>query len=64
MVKMLDDHVGLIMAELKNLGIDDNTIVLFTSDNGHELYYGPKANLNGARVNMVTFSTELGAEPG
>ena len=31
MVKMLDDHVGLIMAELKNLGIDDNTIVLFTS---------------------------------
>lgn len=42
MVRMLDDHVGLIMAELKNLGIDDNTIVFFTSDNGHELYYGPK----------------------
>ena len=42
MVKMLDDHVGLIMAELKTLGIDDNTIVLFSSDNGHELYYGPK----------------------
>lgn len=44
MVKMLDDHVGLIMAELKALGIDDNTIVLFTSDNGHELYYGPKSD--------------------
>lgn len=42
MIKMLDDHVGLIMAELKTQGIDDNTIVLFTSDNGHELYYGPK----------------------
>lgn len=42
MVKMLDDHVGLIMKELKTLGIDDNTIVIFTSDNGHELYYGPK----------------------
>lgn len=42
MVKMLDDHVGLIMAELKKQGIDDNTIVIFTSDNGHELYYGPK----------------------
>ncbi|MGJ8724143.1 MAG: arylsulfatase [Roseibacillus sp.] len=42
MVKMLDDHVGLIMAELKEQGIDDNTIVIFTSDNGHELYYGPK----------------------
>ena len=23
MVKMLDDHVGLIMAELKQLGLDD-----------------------------------------
>ena len=44
MVKMLDDHVGLIMAELETLGIDDNTIVVFTSDNGHELYYGPKPN--------------------
>ena len=43
MVKMLDDHVGLIMGELKTLGIDDNTIVLFSSDNGHELYYGPKS---------------------
>jgi len=42
MVKMLDDHVGLIMQELKTLGMDQNTIVLFTSDNGHELYYGPK----------------------
>ena len=42
MVKMLDDHVGLIMQELKTQGIDENTIVLFTSDNGHELYYGPK----------------------
>ncbi|MCO8121266.1 arylsulfatase [Stieleria sp. TO1_6] len=42
MVKMLDDHVGLIMAELKQQGLDENTIVFFCSDNGHELYYGPK----------------------
>ncbi|MEI6891971.1 MAG: arylsulfatase [Pontiella sp.] len=42
MVRMLDDHVGLIMAELKTLGLDDKTVVAFTSDNGHELYYGPK----------------------
>ncbi|WP_348534506.1 arylsulfatase [Pontiella agarivorans] len=43
MVKMLDDHVGLIMEELKNQGLDRNTIVFFASDNGHELYYGPKS---------------------
>ncbi|MDF7825506.1 sulfatase-like hydrolase/transferase, partial [Pontiellaceae bacterium B12227] len=42
MVRMLDDHVGLIMDELKKLGLDDKTVVAFTSDNGHELYYGPK----------------------
>ncbi len=40
MVKMLDDHVGLIMSELKKQGMDENTIVFFASDNGHELYYG------------------------
>lgn len=39
MVKMLDDNVGQIMAHLKNLKIDDNTLVIFTSDNGHEIYY-------------------------
>ena len=42
MVIMLDDHVGLIMKKLKEHGLDENTIVFFTSDNGHELYYGPK----------------------
>ncbi|WP_146397346.1 arylsulfatase [Planctomycetes bacterium CA13] len=40
MIKMLDDHVGLIMDELKKQGIDDNTLVVFSSDNGHCAYYG------------------------
>lgn len=59
MVKMLDDHVGLIMKELKALGIDDNTLVAFTSDNGHELYYGPKPAYqqqkfpNGVKANLT-----------
>ncbi len=42
MVKMLDEHVGLILKELKDQGIEDNTIVMFTSDNGHETYYENK----------------------
>ena len=58
MVKMLDDHVGLIMQELKAQGLDENTIVFFTSDNGHELYYGPKGNkfkrlANGQKANLT-----------
>lgn len=34
MVARMDQHVGEIMALLKRLGIDENTIVFFTSDNG------------------------------
>ncbi len=32
----LDDDVGLVMQKLKDLGVDDNTIVVFTTDNGTE----------------------------
>lgn len=34
MVSRLDEYVGDVMAELKELGLDKNTIVIFTSDNG------------------------------
>ena len=34
MIHILDSQVGEIMAKLEQLGIADNTIVMFTSDNG------------------------------
>jgi arylsulfatase A-like enzyme len=34
MVKCLDDNIGRLMAALEELGKADNTIVVFTSDNG------------------------------
>ena len=34
MVSRLDRYVGQVMAKLKEIDIDDNTIVFFTSDNG------------------------------
>lgn len=34
MVNVLDNYVGQISIELNELGIDDNTLVIFTSDNG------------------------------
>jgi arylsulfatase A-like enzyme len=34
MTKMLDDCVGRLSASLKELGIEENTLVIFTSDNG------------------------------
>jgi arylsulfatase len=34
MVSRLDDHVGQVLAVLKERGLDDETVVFFTSDNG------------------------------
>jgi arylsulfatase A len=34
MIKSLDDSVGRVLAHLKARGLDQNTIVIFTSDNG------------------------------
>lgn len=39
MVKLLDNQVGRILQELRHLGLEDNTIIIFSSDNGHEIYY-------------------------
>ena len=40
MVRALDRGVGQVMAALKVQGIDDDTIVIFTSDNGGAWYAG------------------------
>jgi arylsulfatase len=37
----LDDDVGLVMQKLKDMGVDDNTIVVFTTDNGTEVFTWP-----------------------
>lgn len=69
MVEMLDDYVGDIMAELEAQGIADNTLVIFSSDNGPHVegghdpeyfnsngdYRGHKRDLydGGTRVPMI-----------
>jgi len=44
MVKCLDDNIGKLMAHLKEKHIDENTIVVFTSDHGDQL--GEHGKLN------------------
>ena len=39
MVLKLDEHVGILLDELEKQNILDNTIVIFSVDNGHETYY-------------------------
>ncbi|MDH4386580.1 MAG: sulfatase-like hydrolase/transferase [Caulobacter sp.] len=40
MVRALDRNVGKLLAELQARGLDENTIVIFTSDNGGANYIG------------------------
>lgn len=39
MVDKLDKQVGAIVAQVRKLGLEKRTMIIFTSDNGHELYY-------------------------
>lgn len=48
MITYLDDQVGIIMDKIKALGLDDNTIIMFSSDNG--------ATFNGG-VNYAFFNS-------
>lgn len=40
MVRNLDRNIGRVLKSLKDKGLDDNTIVIFTSDNGGAHYVG------------------------
>jgi arylsulfatase A-like enzyme len=37
----LDDDVGIVLKKIKDMGEDDNTIVVFTTDNGTEVFTWP-----------------------
>ncbi len=61
MVSHLDTQVGEVMALVKKLGIDDNTIVVFTSDNGPQPgawadifvdYFDGNGPFRGAKTNF------------
>jgi arylsulfatase len=36
-----DEHIGVILKKLEELGIADNTIVVYTTDNGNEFMFWP-----------------------
>ena len=40
MVRSLDRNIGRVLQALKDQGVDDNTLVIFTSDNGGAHYIG------------------------
>jgi arylsulfatase A-like enzyme len=44
-----DGHVGQVLAKLKELGIEDNTIVMYSSDNGAEVFGWPDGGTTAHR---------------
>ncbi len=59
MISFLDDQVGIIMQEIKRLGIDDNTIIMFSSDNGttfnggvNAKYFNSVDGLRGLKMDL------------
>jgi arylsulfatase A-like enzyme len=40
-LKEMDDNIGVVLDWLKDNGLEDNTIVVFTTDNGAEVYTWP-----------------------
>src|SRR3954452_19559819 len=40
-MEQLDDDVGIVMKKLTDMGVDNNTIVIFTTDNGTEVFTWP-----------------------
>lgn len=55
-ITMLDHHIGRLMAYLDEKGLSDNTVVIFTSDNGPEhrtsTAFGSPGDLRGAKGHM------------
>ena len=59
MISFLDDQVGIIMKRLKELGLDENTIVFFSSDNGASFaggadpaFFNSVAGLRGLKMEL------------
>jgi len=59
MIKQLDDYVGELLAKLTELGIEENTIVFFASDNGPHLeggadpeYFNSNGDLKGYKRDL------------
>ncbi len=49
MAEDLDTTIGMVLAKLDDLGISDNTYVIFTADNGYRSWNGTYDPLRGAK---------------
>lgn len=53
MITRLDSYVGEVLKKLKEKGLDDNTIVIFSSDNGPHEEGGADPEFSDGMVSCV-----------
>ena len=59
MVNVLDDYVGEIVNELEALGIAENTLIIFTSDNGPHAEGGHDPKYFDSNGALIGFKRDL-----
>ncbi|MBI9062678.1 MAG: arylsulfatase [Marinilabiliaceae bacterium] len=59
MVSLMDDQVGEIMQKLEDLGIADNTLIVFTSDNGPHMEGGADPEYFNSNGGLRGFKRDL-----
>jgi arylsulfatase A len=60
MVTMLDGYVGRVLAALQKHGLAEDTLVVFTSDNGPTLAMKPGVHWHSGGADCVFFESNLG----
>jgi len=59
MIMELDDYVGELLAKLTELGLEKNTIVIFTSDNGPHMEGGGDPDFFNSNGNLRGYKRDL-----
>ena len=59
MINLLDNQVGEIMTKIKELGLENNTIIVFTSDNGPHKEAGADPDFFNSNGNLRGYKRDL-----
>lgn len=59
MIELLDEQVGEIVLKIEKLGLKDNTLIIFTSDNGPHLEGGADPDYFNSNANFKGYKRDL-----